>query len=244
MPAQALQHFKMTHVSESRTCIRYFACIDILWYVFCSWVWICTSILHNPEKNKVFVFWECEMIFKSEDKSEDKNTYVNSKLRESLFEERCLADFASCTVGKHGKTHAIRREEEDVVKRNWRLAGDTSIKSKKVGYAIVPSKIATRRWLKLYMLSILSIPLLLFSFTVKRLTGFNERELTSSVGVKFRFTIVLHELARGWIGDFASAAVDGIAAHFQQALGPLGHCMTKLSIFVFALITRWLDSTH
>lgn len=55
---------------------------------------------------------------------------------------------------------------------------------------------------------------------------------------------MLHELARGWISDFASAAVDGIAAHFQQALGPLGHCMTKLSIFVFSLITRWLDSSE
>lgn len=75
---------------------------------------------------------------------------------------------------------------------------------------------------------------------MKRLTGFNERELTRSVGVKFRFTM-LHEPARGWIGDFASAAVDGIAAHFQQALG---HCMTKLSIFIFALITRWLDSSE
>lgn len=78
---------------------------------------------------------------------------------------------------------------------------------------------------------------------MKRLTGFNEREPTRSVGVKFRFTM-LHELARGWISDFASAAVDGIAAHFQQALGPLGHCMTKLSIFVFSLITRWLDSSE
>lgn len=59
-------------------------------------------------------------------------------------------------MGKHGKTHAIRREQEDVEKRNWRLAGDTNIKCKKVGYAIVGSKIATRRWLKLYMLSRLS----------------------------------------------------------------------------------------
>ena len=100
-------------------------------------------------------------------------------------------------------------------------------------YDIIPSKIASRRWLKLYMISRLSIlcklPSLLFSLTVKRLRRFNEHELTRSVGVKFCFTVVLHELARGWIGDFASAAVDGIAAHFQQALG---HSMTKLSIFV------------
>ena len=163
MPAQALQHFKMTHVSERRTCIRYFACIDILWYVFYSWVWICTSILHNPEKNKVFVFWECEMIFKSEDKSEDKNTYVNSisKLSKSLFEgfwrqiKTRSAALQTSLRAPWGSTGRLT-QSPDAGKRNWRLARDMNI-SRKVGYAIVPSKIATRRWLKLYMLSRLSI---------------------------------------------------------------------------------------